>query len=275
MSKRFTDSAKWGDPWFSDLPPLEKLFWMYLLDNCDHAGIWKVHMKLAEFHLGCNPSLEPFKGRYLQLSEEKIFIPGFIEFQYGTLNESNRVHKSVIDRLKKEGAYKALNSPLQRAKEKDKEKAKAQYKEKAKEKEQEKETSLSLCTVDSAKPKKRKGKYPPGYGSAVWNSYSEGFERRYGTKPKRNAKQSSLACQLRERLGDADAAEVARYYPSTSNSYHAARGHTLALLVADAEKVWTEWRTGRQITQAGSREQDRLRHEGDGWAEAIAEVCDD
>ena len=138
-------------------------------------------------------------------------------------------------------------------------------------------TSLTLATPTktNTNKKKRKSKYPQGYGREVWEAYSDGFKRRYGTAPKRNAKQSSLACQLRERLGASDAADVAYYYPSTNNSYHAARGHTLALLVADAEKVWTEWRTGRQITQAGSREQDRLRHEGDGWDEAIAEVCDE
>ncbi len=144
MSKRFTDSEKWADPWFSDLPPLDKLFWMYLLDNCDHAGIWKVHIKLAEFHLGFKPELLAFNGRYVKLGKEKIFIPGFIEFQYGTLNEMNRVHKSVIDRLKKEGAYKALNSPSQGVKDKDKDKAKDKDKVKDRDKKPAKKRATTL-----------------------------------------------------------------------------------------------------------------------------------
>jgi hypothetical protein len=135
--------------------------------------------------------------------------------------------------------------------------------------------SLLEIPTESPKPKKRKTKHPHGYGNRVWNAYSDSFEQRYGTKPKRNAKQSSLACQLRERLGDEESVEVARYYPSTQNSYHVGRGHALAMLLADAEKVWTEWKTGRQITTTGAREADRLKKTGDGWARAIKEVCDD
>ena len=45
------------------------------------------------------------------LNDEKWFISKFIDFQYGTLNPENRTHKSVIDILNKEGAYKGLTSP--------------------------------------------------------------------------------------------------------------------------------------------------------------------
>lgn len=121
MAKRFTATEKWQDPWFCDLNSTDKLFWIYLLDNCNHAGIWQVNWPLAKFHLGKNISdLSSFQNRIVQLSEEKWFIPKFIEFQYGVLNPDNRAHKSVIDILEKEGAYKGLASPLLGCKVKDK-----------------------------------------------------------------------------------------------------------------------------------------------------------
>jgi hypothetical protein len=115
MSKRFTATEKWLDPWFCSLTPIQKLFWMYLVDNCDHAGIWQVNWPLVKFHLGID-SIDKtvFKGRITELSKDKWFMPKFIDFQYnGVLNPLNRTHASVIALLKKEGAYKPLTSPLQ------------------------------------------------------------------------------------------------------------------------------------------------------------------
>ena len=123
--------------------------------------------------------------------------------------------------------------------------------------------------------KKKKSKYPPGYGVPVWTSYSNGYEKRYGTPPIRNNKQNKMCCELRERLGEADSVDVANYYPSVQNSYHVARGHSLACLLADCEKIWTEWKTGKQITNTRANEADRLQSEGDGWLRAIEEVCDE
>ena len=107
MAKRYTATEKWHDPWFSGLKPTNKLFWIYLLDNCDHAGIWQVNWPLAKFHLGdFEYDKAVFKGRIIEVSEERWFIPKFIDFQYGELNPENRMHMSVIKILKKEGLYK-------------------------------------------------------------------------------------------------------------------------------------------------------------------------
>jgi hypothetical protein len=117
--------------------------------------------------------------------------------------------------------------------------------------------------------KRKKSKFPSGYGKLVWEAYSESYNKRYGTYPVRNAKQNKMCCELRERLGEKDSVEVARYYPSTNNGYHVSRGHALAMLLSDAEKIWTEWKTGRQITQAQARESDRLQKAGTGWQRLI------
>lgn len=123
MAKRFTATEKWDDPWFCGLTVSEKLFWNYLCDKCDHAGIWRVNWPLVRFHIGDFVfNKDNFKDRIIILSDDKWFIQKFIEFQYGTLNPENRAHQSVISILKKEGAYKGLIRGIQGRKDKDKDK---------------------------------------------------------------------------------------------------------------------------------------------------------
>ncbi len=129
MAKRFTDTSKWDKASFDGLTGKMKLVWIYLCDKCDHAGIWDINYRQMNFHLGMETAewelKECFGDKLIFLSPTKIFIPAFVEFQYGELNPDNRAHLSVINRLKKEGAYKVLGSSLQGAKDKDKEKDQA------------------------------------------------------------------------------------------------------------------------------------------------------
>lgn len=117
MPKRFTDSEKWNDPWFYKLPVELKIFWIYLVDNCDHAGIWKMNMDLAEFQTGVkiqwgqNESKIPekFAGRV----EEKNgywFIPKFIVYQYGdNLNKGDAV-SGALKKIENKGFLESLKS---------------------------------------------------------------------------------------------------------------------------------------------------------------------
>jgi hypothetical protein len=124
MAKRFTATEKWDDVWFFELSTEAKMFWLYLLDKCDHAGIWQVNMVIAKAYLGFTPTLEMVKDKINVLNQQKWFIPKFICFQYGELNPANRTHASVISILKKEGAYKPLTRGIQGAMDKDKDKDK-------------------------------------------------------------------------------------------------------------------------------------------------------
>lgn len=126
MAKRLTASEKWEDPWFVALKERDKLFWLYMLDKCNHAGIWQVNLPLARFYFGPDyvPPMQELIGRIVILSESKWFIPKFIDFQYGQLNPQNRVHLSILGILKKEGVCKGLPRALHGAKDKDKDKDK-------------------------------------------------------------------------------------------------------------------------------------------------------
>jgi len=136
LPKRFTDSNKWKKKWFRCLSNDHKVFWIYVLDQCDHAGIWEVDFEAAEFFCrGIDESeiRQVFKKQYQEIDNGKRwFLKDFVDFQYGTLNENNRAHLSVINILLKYKLIenKGLIRPLQGYKDKDKDKVKVKVKEK-------------------------------------------------------------------------------------------------------------------------------------------------
>lgn len=129
MPKRFTDTDKWKKPFIRSLETPYKLLWFYILDDCDHAGIWQVDFAVAEIRIGCKVSENAAKQFFAEKIQvinggSKWFIRDFIFFQYGELSEKNRLHLSVINILKRNGidVNKPLISPLEGVKDKDKDK---------------------------------------------------------------------------------------------------------------------------------------------------------
>src|SRR3990167_11116569 len=117
MPKRFTATEKWIDPWFCSLAPLDKLFWLYVCDNCDHAGIWNVNWPLVKFHLGeYEFKKEVFNGRIEFLNDETWFLKKFVFFQQkitdlNQLNPSNKYHLSIINILISKGLLSPCQAP--------------------------------------------------------------------------------------------------------------------------------------------------------------------
>ena len=134
MSKRFTCTDKWKKRWIRKMSPELKLLWVYILDDCNHAGIWDVDLEIANTRLGTNileaTAITEFGNKITIIDNgDKWFIPNFVQFQYGDLNPANRVHQSVISILTKEGAYKGLIRSIQGRKYKDKDKEEEKAKE--------------------------------------------------------------------------------------------------------------------------------------------------
>jgi hypothetical protein len=161
MAKRMTDTDKWKKPFIRGLEGAYKILWLYILDECDHAGIWHVDFEVAQIRTGekldLETALKNFGDRVISFDNDtKFFIPGFIEFQYGELNPENRVHLSVITILARYGidGNKGLVSPLRRAKDKDKDKEKAKDKDPSAEKE--KRHTLDIFLDDCANIRKMK-----------------------------------------------------------------------------------------------------------------------
>lgn len=138
--KRFTDTGKWKDPWFRRLPYKYKIFWLYLCDNCDNAGIWVKDIEEAS-HLICAHINEVEVLERINSEKERIkvifdgkkwLIADFISFQYGQLTEKNTLHRHVLALLEKQGVSKedvrGIYAP--KVKEKEKEKERVEVKEK-------------------------------------------------------------------------------------------------------------------------------------------------
>lgn len=103
MAKRFTATEIWGEDWFLSMPIQYKLFWYFMLSNCDHAGLFKVNVKpfcvLNSVELTPEEVLSYFnngKDRIRVVNQSVWLIEDFFVFQYGEkFNQNNRVHDSV------------------------------------------------------------------------------------------------------------------------------------------------------------------------------------
>lgn len=105
MAKRFTDTEKFSDTWYRKLSLLHKVIWEYLLAECNHAGILEnFDLEMMSFKIGTNISLDDltfFDNRIKFVNDTTIFIPKFLDFQYGTFNPKNKVHLNVLRELEK------------------------------------------------------------------------------------------------------------------------------------------------------------------------------
>lgn len=118
MGKRFTDTEKWKKPFIRALKAPYKLLWLYICDDCDHAGIWQVDLEVAQIRIGEQISeqeaIKNFAEKIIPIDNgTKWFIPSFIEFQYpGGLSEKNNAHVGIIKILDKyKNQFKPLTSP--------------------------------------------------------------------------------------------------------------------------------------------------------------------
>ena len=101
-----TDTDKWKKRFVRELSPQHKLLWFYILDDCNHAGIWEVDIEVASIRVGYELVYDMLPQSFLDKIEifdngDKWFIPDFIDFQYGELNPNSNVHKSVIQLLER------------------------------------------------------------------------------------------------------------------------------------------------------------------------------
>jgi hypothetical protein len=132
MAYRYTDTEKWKDHWFTELKPMEKLLFYYMVDNCDIAGFIEVNLRLWAAHL--NTDIRQTEGAFKGLArgyiiskcETVIFIRNFIKHQKNLpINENNKAHQGILKCFDKysqvfeiqdiqifiEGAMKGLISP--------------------------------------------------------------------------------------------------------------------------------------------------------------------
>lgn len=122
MAKRFGDTDIWKKQrWFRKLSPEYKLAFLYIKDQCDHAGIWNIDctdlmedlgissFNLTEFVEKCNVEFDKTTGaithkeRIRILDKGYLWVTGFIQFQYkgreGLVNPLVRAVQSALQIL--------------------------------------------------------------------------------------------------------------------------------------------------------------------------------
>lgn len=111
---------------------------------------------------------------------------------------------------------------------------------------------------------------PKPESAEVWASYSKAYEARYGVPPVRNASVNAQLARVVGKLGAEEAPHVAAWYVSSQSGLYVAAMHSTALLLRDAEKLRTEWATGRQMTSTQAIQADRTQTNANAFAGLIA-----
>lgn len=100
---RFTAPEKWNDEWFSNLKPIEKLVFLYLVDKCDNAGFFEINKRIDAFLIGITEdeflaNLRSLKKTYIpSIDGRKIWIKNYLKYQKNLpLNIGNNAHKQII-----------------------------------------------------------------------------------------------------------------------------------------------------------------------------------
>ena len=133
MAKRFIDTDLFKQGWFRKLPPTLKCAWIYLITNCDHAGVYEPDLELMSFCIGgtiTEKGISQHLGDQISAinGKDKWFLHKFVPFQYGTLNPNVKAHQGVIRVLEKYNlditVCKGLGNPSETVQDKDKVKVK-------------------------------------------------------------------------------------------------------------------------------------------------------
>lgn len=97
--KRFTDTAKWSDHWYRKLSGTAKLLWIYLIDNCNPIGLIELDFSITSIDFGQKVEekhLTELGDRVQHLGHGRLFIPKFINFQYGELSTACAPHRKIL-----------------------------------------------------------------------------------------------------------------------------------------------------------------------------------
>ncbi len=109
MAKRFIDTNMFSDEWVHSLSKDGKLFFIYYITNCDHAGILKLNRSLCEFQTGLksfDTLIKELGNTLIIIKDNVFFMPRFIKFQYPKFPQSNvKQQDSAIKILKSYGLF--------------------------------------------------------------------------------------------------------------------------------------------------------------------------
>ena len=103
----------------------------------------------------------------------------------------------------------------------------------------------------------------------TWEAYSKAYTQRYGVEPTRNRKVNSQIKQFCERVPREEAPDIAAFYLGHNNAYYLRTSHSTDSLLKDAEKLRTEWQTGRKVTGRKAQQDEQTATNFDNAERAI------
>lgn len=106
----------------------------------------------------------------------------------------------------------------------------------------------------------------------TWRAYRDAFAARYRAKPPWNSKTGGQLKQFVSRIGADEAPLVAAFYLLHGGYRYVSAGHSVGLLLQDAEKLRTEWATSTIVTDASARKTDHKQAVLNTFGRRIAEA---
>jgi len=132
--------------------------------------------------------------------------------------------------------------------------------------------NLNVCNSEQAHQTsqittKSKTKSVPD-SRATREVYNEFYKKRYGVEALINARTNSQLSQFVKAVGVEDAPEIARFYLHHNDAFYLKSTHSVGLMLRDAEKLRTEWLSGRKVTYQEARKAE----ERDGYNSLIQKL---
>lgn len=116
MPRRFTDTEKWRDEWWGSLSNDYRMIWLYLIDSCSIAGIWKKDFRGLNFNCNTNITEEDFLATFGKRLVDKgnfFFIPKFLRFQCPKgLNSNKPAIVSIVKELEQNNLIQTVHQSL-------------------------------------------------------------------------------------------------------------------------------------------------------------------
>ena len=250
---RGTAVTRNSDPWFR--------FYVRTLNNPkaqrlssgDFKG-WVNLLCLAKEYDGDLPSVEDVAFR-LRLSKRKVetllkslrsngLVDGdrmhdWDEMQYPSDSSTERV-KRHRERAREHPSNVSSNVPVT---------VQSRVEERRVDTEAETETDQSREeTPKGVTATKTKSRSQAATTTDTWGSFSQAYLNRYGVEPTRNAKVNGQLAQFCKRVPIEEAPAIAAFYVGHNNAFYLRVAHSTDALLKDAEKLRTEWQTGRKVT---------------------------
>ena len=98
---------------------------------------------------------------------------------------------------------------------------------------------------------------PRAASTDTWDAFSKAYLNRYGVVPSRNKRVNSQMAQFITRVPLAEAPLIAAFYLGHNDAFYIRSAHSVGIMLRDAEKLRTEWQTGRKVTGQKARQDEQ------------------